>query len=438
MQKADKNTNRRILVIDDNPAIHEDYRKILSSQKQDDTQFVEAEEVLFGESSTDHPTIDFQVDSAFQGEQGLEMVKKAISQDTPYAMAYVDMRMPPGWDGLETIQRIWEVDPRMEIVICSAYSDHSWQDITRILHESSQLLILKKPFDNMEVLQLASALTEKWELARLARLRMDRVEQMAEDRSWELLMANQNVNQFMSNISHELLTPLNGIVGTSEVLRGTELDEDQQEYLDMLTTSTERLTGMLQKIIDYNELQSGRAQLEITAIDLKTLCRQAMETVAGPAKEKNLELMIFIDPEIPDQIWSDPRRVRSVLVELANNAVKFTESGHVSMEVRQVEENADQVSVSFVFSDTGIGVPDKEKKRLQMNFSQADGSETREFGGIGIGLTLARQIVSKLGGSISIESEEGQGAKVSFTLQFDRQEPASTTKADPDNNSEAA
>ena len=173
--------NRRVLIIDDNPAIHEDYRKILSMTDDDDGHMLDEEEMLFGDTKESVSRIHFEVDSAFQGEEGLVKVQQSLAEGRPYAMAFVDMRMPPGWDGLMTIQRIWEVDSRLEIVICSAYSDHSWSNISQTLNCSNQLLILKKPFDNIEVLQMASALTEKWALGRLARLRMERVEEMAQE-----------------------------------------------------------------------------------------------------------------------------------------------------------------------------------------------------------------------------------------------------------------
>ncbi len=153
--------NKRILVIDDNPAIHEDFRKVLCATRGD-AQLADAEAILFGSAAPAAPRSTFEIDSAYQGQEGLEMVKRALAEGRPYALAFVDIRMPPGWDGVETLTQIWKCDPHLQAVICSAYSDHSWEDITAELGESDRLLILKKPFDNIEVTQLAHALTKKW------------------------------------------------------------------------------------------------------------------------------------------------------------------------------------------------------------------------------------------------------------------------------------
>ena len=149
--------NHRILIIDDNQAIHEDFRKILSAEPESD--LADDEAILFGTEPT--PSIVFELDSAYQGQEGLAMLEAALAEGRPYAMAFVDVRMPPGWDGIETISRLWRVAPELPIVICTAYSDYSWKDIQRKLGQSDHLLILKKPFDNIEVVQLACTLTRK-------------------------------------------------------------------------------------------------------------------------------------------------------------------------------------------------------------------------------------------------------------------------------------
>ena len=158
----------RILVIDDNVAIHNDFKKILCAANDDSSQLADAESVLFGEAKREPENVlpEFEIDSAYQGEEGLAFVKKAVEAGRPYALAFVDMRMPPGWDGIETIGQFWREDPALQVVICTAFSDHSWDEMTRRLGRTDRLLILKKPFDTIEARQLACALTEKWNLAR--------------------------------------------------------------------------------------------------------------------------------------------------------------------------------------------------------------------------------------------------------------------------------
>jgi two-component system sensor histidine kinase/response regulator len=189
MHKSSDGCNRRILVIDDNRAIHDDFRKIfepgLAAQP-----LAQSREALFGDATRSGPLLLFQVEFASQGTEGAALVERARSENQAYAMAFVDMRMPPGWDGIETTLRIWELDPRVQIVICTAYSDHSWQDILGRLGHSDRLLILKKPFDNIEVLQLASALTEKWRLADVAERRVQDLETLVELRTEALQRSN--------------------------------------------------------------------------------------------------------------------------------------------------------------------------------------------------------------------------------------------------------
>ena len=160
--------NRRILVIDDNEAIHKDFREILSTTGGGAAALDEAKAAILGTAPEVSKQEGFEIDSAFQGQEGLERVRQALHEGRPYAMAFVDVRMPPGWDGIETIQQIWAEYPQLQAVICTAYSDYQWADIIDRLGQTDQLLILKKPFDNVEVRQLACALTEKWSLARQA------------------------------------------------------------------------------------------------------------------------------------------------------------------------------------------------------------------------------------------------------------------------------
>lgn len=182
--------NRRILLVDDLPSIHQDFRKILSSTSST-PNLDDVEMALFGSSTPSALVADFELDSAYQGQEGVAKVHEALKQGLPYAMAFVDMRMPPGWDGVETIKRLWQEDPCLQIVICTAYSDSSWEEILAQLEVCDRLLILKKPFDNIEVFQLANALTAKWQMTQQAMLQMDRLEDQVRKRTLELKTANE-------------------------------------------------------------------------------------------------------------------------------------------------------------------------------------------------------------------------------------------------------
>ena len=177
--------NRRILIIDDNLAIHDDFRKILSTPTGN-TSLLEAGAILFGTQSDTLPSIPFELSCANQGQTGLGMVQEAIEQERPFAVAFVDMRMPSGWDGVETIERIWEVDSDLQIVICTAISDHSWDQVLLRLPYPEKLLVLRKPFDRIEVWQLANSLTQRWNTSTQAKHEFEELAALQEERELEM------------------------------------------------------------------------------------------------------------------------------------------------------------------------------------------------------------------------------------------------------------
>ena len=190
--------NNRILLIDDNPEIHADFRKILlpTSEAGGALENVMAE--FFGPKDAGETQSEFQIDSAYQGKEGLAMVVRSLAEKRPYAMAFVDVRMPPGWDGVETITRIWEIDASIQVVICTAYSDYSWQGIVAKLGKSDRLVILKKPFDSIEVLQLAHALTQKWLVTQQARHKLEDLNLLVDQRTRALHDSNLQLRQEMT------------------------------------------------------------------------------------------------------------------------------------------------------------------------------------------------------------------------------------------------
>jgi diguanylate cyclase (GGDEF)-like protein len=204
--------NRRILIVDDNESIHEDFRKVLIQTKTEDLIALDQlEETLFGEASDaqkkDHDSIEYQLESAFQGEEALKMVENAQADNAPYAMVFMDVRMPPGWDGIETIKNIWKQHPHLEMVLCTAYSDYSWEDIIATLGNSDKLLFLRKPFDAIAVKQMALSLVKKWNLGEQARHHVQLLEQNVQQRTQqleELLIELETNNKALAKSNEQL------------------------------------------------------------------------------------------------------------------------------------------------------------------------------------------------------------------------------------------
>ena len=353
--------NRHVLIIDDNENIHHDFLSILGSNYKNSVDLHNAKAALFDEDTTIEDSIKFEVDSAYQGKEGLDKVREAIKQNYPYAMAFIDMRMPPGWDGIETIKNIWKEYPELEIVICTAYSDYEWSEIVEKLEHNDQLLILKKPFDNVEVYQLASALTEKWNLARKASMKMEQLQQLVQEQTKELRVAKKQAEaaseakgQFLANMSHEIRTPLNSIIGLSELLSEEELSQEHAKYVNLIYISGKNLIRIVNDILDYSKIESGKFDIDMTECSIQEILTEINSMMSMEAKRKNLEFKIIQSSQLPSSIRTDSTRLRQCLINLANNAIKFTEAGHVHIEVSVQSDSNNKQMVRFNVEDTGI------------------------------------------------------------------------------------
>ena len=282
--KSDKITdNRRILVIDDSLSIHEDFRKILDSPK-DSGSLDQARAALFGETPSLPPQEHYELEFASQGREGCGMLHTAYGEGRPFAMAFVDMRMPPGWDGLETIENLWYVDPELEVVICTAYSDHPWEDVSRRIGNTDKLLILMKPFNSIEVVQLAHSLTKKWNLTRSVKLQIESLAYCVSQRTAELCAASNRLKEniarriqeimkdqpqgdaaaalrqkeeFLTIMSHEILTPMNELVDKVSLLFDSPLNPGQQEHVTTIQRCAQDLLALHN---DMHEFMTGRKQ----------------------------------------------------------------------------------------------------------------------------------------------------------------------------------
>ena len=458
-------SNRRILVIDDNPAIHEDFLKILCPRLPTEDALLESEAAFFGEVKVTRTEARFEMDSAFQGQEALKLITLALEKNRPYAMAFLDVRMPPGWDGIETATRIWQQDPHLQIVFCTAYSDYSWEDMRARLGRSDRFVILKKPFDNVEALQLAEALTEKWRVTEQAALKMSALEQAVVERTREIQAANQalqsqiserkllesqlvqaqkleSIGQLAAGIAHEINTPIQYIGDSIEFLRSgvASLDEVLVQYRQLLHTLPE--VGATGEVLERAKAMEEAAELDFFHTEIPRAFERSFDGLARVSKivramkefsfpdahehsyaninhalettlvvaRNEYKLLASIETrfgELPD-VKCNVSELNQVFLNLIVNAAHaIQESGKsAATGVIAIRTSAARGMVEVAIGDNGCGIaPEHANKIFDPFFT------TKEVGrGTGQGLSIARAaVVTRHGGQLDFETKVGQG-----------------------------
>ncbi len=427
--------NRRILIVDDTKGIHEDFRKILASGGSGTSDLASARAAFFGEPSpaTSAGTqaaakakADYDLTFCFQGLEALEVAKKSLDDSQPFAMAFVDVRMPPGIDGVQTIKRLWDIDPNLQCVICSAFSDYSWEQMIQELGHTDKLLILKKPFDPTEICQIASAFTEKWNAASREQKAIEIISQKEiEARAYASSLETLNKalatakasadrtsamkSDFIMRLTTEMSSHLNAILDRL-------IESDEVNGLDDALERSQRLLGMINKVIDFTQVDLGSLVLTDQSCVVRDFMGGLRDSHVEAATAKGLDLRLEIAPAVPEVILTDAHRLQQVLTYLIENAIQYTDSG--SVEIRLLREPTgswDSVKLRFEVEDTGCGVNGELSGKI---FEPFAGSKDGSFmDGSGLGLTVATRVARVMGGEVSFDSSTDVGT--TFTLELE-------------------
>lgn len=226
-------------------------------------------------------------------------------------------------------------------------------------------------------------------------------------------------SSFLANMSHEIRTPMNGIIGMAEILKQSSLTRDQREYLTIIDTSANNLMNIINDILDFSKIESDKIILEKIPFNLANIVNQVVDTVFLKAEDNNIDLITYIDPEIPDVIIGDPQRLRQVIINFVNNAIKFTKDGEVMIICELVEKNDSNIKTTISIKDSGIGISKENQSKIFESFSQADETVTRKFGGTGLGLSISKRLIELMDGKIELESEPGKGSTFTCHVGFD-------------------
>lgn len=351
---------------------------------------------------------------------GVEALKKLAANADAYDMVLTDINMPE-MDGLTLLVKIKEQFAHHKAVVVSAYGD---MENIRTAMNRGAFDFITKPIDFTDLETTINKTISEIRLIRQGQVAREKLAQtilekeIAELDRHKAEQSEKFKQQFLANMSHEIRTPMNSVIGLTNLLVKTQLDEQQKKYLNVIKKSSENLLVIINDILDLSKIEAGKMVFEKTPFLIAESLETVYHTLLFKADEKRLEFILQIDPGVPSALLGDPVRLNQILINLAGNAIKFTEKGSVTIAVKELSRSGSESILEFAIRDTGIGIAEEGLNKIFESFSQASNDTTRKFGGTGLGLTISKQLIELQGGSIYVSSELGKGTTFSFKIPY--------------------
>lgn len=344
-------------------------------------------------------------------DRGQQAIKIANERDVDLILLDIVM---PEMDGYDVINTLKQSDKTKNIPVIFITAKAETDDIVKGL-QLGAVDYIPKPIRKEEVLARVYTHIE------LKKYR-DHLEELVKERTEKLELANEVKTRFLLNIHHELKTPMNGIIGMNALLQDTQLDFEQEEYVEIINNCANGQLALIDDVLQFVEAEYGELTLEETELNIRTIIRQINSVLIVRAREKNVSISYTIEDVVPEDLIGDPGRLRQILLNIIGNAVKFTDNGQVNVVVNANETAGENyIEIVFEVTDTGIGIPPDKLDILFKPFTQIDDSLTRKYGGLGLGLVNAKQLLELMNGSIAVTSEVGKGSVFTFNMLFKKQ-----------------